>query len=298
MSAGIDIDLPDPEDLERAFEQDLAWLATEFGAEVVSAEPLSPLRGHGRPRTAFRISLSDGRRVKLRRMKEIERASELERLLEALAPIGLPQVLARRDHALALEWVPGTSFAAEAETPERVAWAARLLGRLHRTASFAGEILPAERPATEELASMDRQLAELVGANRLTEGDAVALGNVSHARTPPRPLHGIVHGDFAPENLVVDPSGALRVVDNEAVHVGILNLDLARVWSRWPMEAARWRAFLTAYESASGRRCRDDDLIGWKVRTLVLSAWYRTAYQLDGAETAVSRLQAFGASLP
>jgi aminoglycoside phosphotransferase (APT) family kinase protein len=296
MASGIHLDLPDPQQLERAFERDLAWLSGELRAEVVSAESVSPLRGLGHPRTAFCVDLSDGRRVKLRRMSEVGEAAELERLLAALAPIGFPQVIARRARCLVLEWIPGKLLSDERETTEWIDAAGALLGRMHRT-RLEGDALPAERPATAELDRCDSQLAALVTAKQLTRPQADAVADAIVRNTAERPIHGIVHGDFAPENLVIDTSGALHAIDEEVVRIGILDLDLARTWSRWPMAGHTWVAFLAAYAAASGRSCNDDQLFGWKLRTLVVSAWYRAAFRLRGADAAVARLLDFAGAL-
>ena len=296
MASGIHIELPDPRQLERAFERDLAWLAGELGAEVVSAESVSPLRGLGHPRTAFCVDLSDGRRVKLRRMSEVGEAAELERLLAALAPIGFPQVIARRARCLVLEWIPGKLLSDERETTGSIDAAGALLGLMHRT-RLEEDALPAERPATAELDRCASQLAALVAAKWLTQPEADSVADAITRTTPECPIHGIVHGDFAPENLVVDASGALHAIDNEVVRVGILDLDLARTWSRWPMAGPTWVSFLAAYAAASGRSGDDEQLVGWKLRTLVVSAWYRAAFRLRGADTAVARLLDFAAPL-
>ena len=296
MTSGIRIDLPDPQQLERAFERDLAWLAGELRAEVVCAESVSPLRGLGHPRTAFRVDLSDGRRVKLRRMSEVAEAAELERLLTALAPIGFPQVIARRARCLVLEWIPGRLVSDQREATGWIHAAGTLLGLMHRTC-LERDVLPGERPATAELDRCNSQLAALVAAKRLTRPEADAVAEVIVRNTPARPIHGIVHGDFAPENLVIDASGALHAIDNEVVRVGILDLDLARTWSRWPMAGPTWVSFLAAYAAASGRSCNDEPLLGWKLRTLVVTAWYRAAFGLRGADAAVARLLDFAKPL-
>jgi len=296
MASGIHVDLPDPQQLERAFERDLAWLAGELGAEVVSAESVSPLRGLGHPRTAFCVDLSDGRRVKLRRMSEVGEAAELERLLAALAPIGFPQVIARRARCLVLEWIPGKLLSEERETTGWIDAAGALIGLTHRT-RLEADALPSERPATAELDRCGSQLAALVAARQLTRPQADAVADAIIRSTPERPIHGIVHGDFAPENLVIDASGALHAIDNEVVRIGILDLDLARTWSRWPMADRTWASFLAAYAAASGRSCNDDQLVGWKLRTLVVSAWYRAAFRLRGADTAVAKLLDFAGPL-
>ena len=140
-------------------------------------------------------------------------------------------------------------------------------------------------------------MATLVAAQRLTRPEADAVADAIVRNTPERPIHGIVHGDFAPENLVIDAAGALHAIDNEVVRIGILDLDLARTWSRWPMAGPTWVAFLAAYAAASGRTCSDDQLVGWKLRTLVVTAWYREAFRLRGADAAVTRLLDFAGPL-
>jgi aminoglycoside phosphotransferase (APT) family kinase protein len=101
----------------------------------------------------------------------------------------------------------------------------------------------------------------------------------------------VTHGDFCAENLVFDTEGRLRVVDNESLGVGILALDLARVWARWPMAEAAWHEFLTAYRDGGGLPTQEADLRPWKLRTLVRSAWYRLCYGLSGTERALAELE-------
>ena len=285
--------LPPAHAVERAVERDLAWIAEQLGSPVAGARPVSPLRGRSQPRAALRVELADGLRVKLRRVGTPDEAEALASLLGALAPLGFPRVVARRGHALVEEWIEGRVLADAPIAGDALKAAARLLGAVHGTRPSADALLPEPRSAGAELARCDEHLAALVGAGRLSRGEADALSGALRRLVPPQPVHGITHGDFAPENLIVDAAGRLRPIDNEAVRIGVLDLDLARVWTRWPLPADRWAAFLDAYAEATGRPVADADLLGWKLRALVVAAWYRSAFGLAGAEMAAVRLREF-----
>jgi len=283
--------LPSAEQLERALADDLAWTESALGSKIAEVAPVSPLRGRHRPRTAFRLTLADGRRLKLRRMRSPERAVELARLVERLRDLGIPQVVLSRAEALVVEWLDATPFDEGPDPSGRREEAARLLGRIHATATFDGLALPVLRPTAPELLAMAEELAFLVRARRLDTDTAERLSAAARERDPGRSLHGIVHGDFCVENLVVDGDGRLRVVDNEGIEVGPLAWDLARVWSRWPMPESAWEGFLAAYRTAGGARVDGPELAVWKIRTLVRSAWYRVGYRLAGDDAALARLR-------
>jgi aminoglycoside phosphotransferase (APT) family kinase protein len=138
---------------------------------------------------------------------------------------------------------------------------------------------------------MDAQLGALVESKRIGLELATRVARVVRERAPARALHGFAHGDFAAENLLVDAQGRLRAVDNEALHVGILDHDLARTCWRWPLPPASWRTFLEAHRGESGRTADPFALHGWKLRTLVLSAWYRDGYGLAGVEEPLAKLR-------
>jgi len=283
--------MPTAQELERALADDLAWAESELGSEIAEVTPVSPLRGRDRPRAAFRLTLVDGRKLKLRRMHDPERAAELARLTERLRDLGIPQVVLLRAEALAVEWLDGTPLREGPGHADRIEEAARLLGRIHATPAFDGLALPVLRPTAAELLGMEAELAILVGEGRLAVDTAASLAAAARERDPGRALHGIVHGDFCAENFVIDGDGRLLVIDNEGLEVGLLARDLARVWSRWPMPATAWDRFLAAYRSAGGIRTEGEDLVVWKIRTLVRSAWYRVTYRLAGDDDALAKLR-------
>jgi hypothetical protein len=57
------------------------------------------------------------------------------------------------------------------------------------------------------------------------------------------------------------------------------------------MPATAWDRFLAAYRSAGGIHAEGDDLVVWKLRTLVRSAWYRVTRRLAGDDDALAKLR-------
>jgi len=283
--------MPTAQELERALADDLAWARSELGSEIAEVAPVSPLRGRDRPRAAFRLTLADGRQLKLRRMESPVRAAKLARLTEHLCDLGIPQVVLLRAEALVVEWVDGTPLREGPGHADRIEEAARLLGRIHATTAFDGLALPVLRSTAAELRGMQEQLAILVREGRLASDTEERLTAAARERDPGRALYGIVHGDFCAENFVIDGESRLRVVDNEGLEVGPLARDLARVWSRWPMPATAWDRFLAAYRSGGGIHAEGEDLDVWKIRILVRSAWYRVTHRLVGDDDALAKLR-------
>ncbi len=253
--------------------------------------PVSPLRGREVPRAAFRLTLADGRRLKLRRLRSAERAAELARLVTRLCDVGIPQVVASGAELLLVDWLDGTPLGAGDREPERVEQAASLLARIHATPTFDGLALPVDRETAAERLEMTQELAALERAGRLDADTLESLTAAAREHDPGRAASGIVHGDFCAENFVIDGGGQLRVVDNEGIELGHFARDLARVWSRWPLPETSWRRFLAAYRASGGQRVEDADLAFWKLRSLVRSAWYRVSYRLAGDEAALARLR-------
>jgi aminoglycoside phosphotransferase (APT) family kinase protein len=286
-----------PQEPDRALADDLAWASSELGCEIAEVVPVSPLRGREKPRAAFRLRLADGRQLKLRRLRSPDRAAELARLTEGLRELGIPQVVLRRGAALAVEWLDGTPICDASGSADRIEEAARLLGRIHATPAFDGIPLPVLRETAAELRAMQEELARLVREGRLAADTAARLEAAALERDPGRSLHGVVHGDFCPENFVIDRGSLLRVVDNEGIEIAPLALDLARVWSRWPMPEAAWDRFLAAYRSGGGDHAESEHLLLWKIRTLVRSAWYRVSYGMPGDGDALVRLRSLSKGL-
>lgn len=278
--------------LETMLARELSWISKELEARIAEVTPASSLRGSDHPRAAYRVVLEDERRVKLRRMKTAERAAELSRLLVSVKSLGLPQPILVREECIVTEWLAGTPLEPAQAEPEVVRAAGVLLARIHQIpASDLGKH-PVECSSEALLEETTERLQALVRGARISSRDAARIDARVRALAPQRMRMGLTHGDFSGENLLVDAAGELRVVDNEGLQPGVLDVDLARVHCRWPMSEHAWSGFLSAYCRESGREVEDDDLAAWKIQSEVLSAWYRHTHGLEGAERALDRLLA------
>lgn len=266
----------------------LEGLAADLGAGIVEVDALS---SRGRPRPALRVHLSDGRIFKVRHFKGAGEAADNAARLRVLDALGVPQPVWRRGAWLALEWIRGEACGREfGDAPLRIQ-AAHWLARLHTTPRFEGRALPRATPAAETCQSFEGRLGGLLDAGLLDPSLAERLrGRVRRASREPV-LQGLAHGDFGPENCVVDERGALRPVDNEGLHVGVLDLDLARVWAREALHGSTWRAFLADYAEAAGRAVPEATLRPWKICALVQSAWYRFRFGTASFELPLGRLR-------
>jgi aminoglycoside phosphotransferase (APT) family kinase protein len=122
-----------------------------------------------------------------------------------------------------------------------------LLARLHVTGLREGRIATRARRAGAEAA-----LARLTEAGILETAAAAALIAELRRCDPGTAPRTIVHRDYCPENLVLDPQGDLHVVDNEWLAIDAPAADLARTYVRWPLAADGWRRVLCGYAAVAG----------------------------------------------
>jgi Ser/Thr protein kinase RdoA (MazF antagonist) len=226
----------------------------ELATPVRAVEPIGRLVSPLSARAAFKLRLADGSLLKARRLESEQRCATLADLAPLLEGLPFNRALAFRGAALLEQWIPGRPFADADATPQRLAEAGALLGRLHRLQ------LPATpRPATKAtparlLRKVEAQLHQLSELALLSADDVSTL-LVEAGRCLPETLEtGLVHHDFCAENLIISADGDLCVVDNEDLRVGPLDADLARTFLRWPMNSTQRAAFLSGYRRTAATR--------------------------------------------
>jgi aminoglycoside phosphotransferase (APT) family kinase protein len=214
------------------------------GGEPVSMQPIGAFQGLKRAgRHCFRVVCESGRVLKARDMGDAREAEELAGLREGLDPAFVP-VLRRDGQVLVEDWVEGSEADLRA-AGSRSEPAGALLGGLHAR-PFDGESSTA---GYLEVARSDLELLQEDGGLEPRECAAIAalLGELDPGSF--RPV--LVHRDYCPENFVIDPAGGLHVIDNEWFEAGAAGFDLARAFSRWPMEEAVRSRFLDGYSRLS-----------------------------------------------
>src|SRR5262245_24772538 len=179
------------------------------------------------PRVTYRVELADGRVVKLRRGVTEERARTFASLAAAVGDPRLARVLARRGDVTLEEWVPGTALDRLALRDAHLAEGADLLAAIHLAEAPPG--FPAARVVSTEAArtGIEAALRTLSEAGAVEAPLAARLLAAAEARDPGSAPAGIIHTDLCAENMVVDPDGQMRAVDNEALRIGPTGFDLA-----------------------------------------------------------------------
>jgi hypothetical protein len=206
-------------------------------------ESLSP-PGAGRKagRCTLRVETHEGRVFKLRRLESAEAAAELAGLRARVGLGFLPPM--QRHGALLLEpWIEGETL-----SPSRAeALAAELGGLLGRLHAARPTDAPARVSTAERRGQALADLARLVSAGLLPAAGAERLRGRLASGDPGSAPAVLVHRDFCPENLVMDPDGGLHLIDNEWLGVDAAGVDLGRSFARWPLSEAGWQSFLAGY---------------------------------------------------
>lgn len=238
--------------LATRFGDDLHELVTALGGEVRSARELTRLVSARQRKASFRLDFADGRRCKARRFRTAESASSVLALSPLLEALPFSRILLARGLVAVEQWIEGVPMRLGEVSVEQAQVAGALLGQVHAITKLPADLL-AQVPAANSYAdSIDPYLQELVVAGALEKATAARLHEAAIANQPGCLAIGLVHGDFCADNIVVDGEGDLFVVDNESLHLGALDYDLARCWARWPMSESVRAAFAGGYRSVRG----------------------------------------------
>jgi thiamine kinase-like enzyme len=254
------------------------------------AEAISPLLSGAAHKRCFRIDLADGRTVKLRRSTSEQEARQYAELVFALADPRLARVLGRRGDITLEEWVPGTELTALEPSPAHVAAGGELLGTLH-AARDLGAIHPPSTVSTGAARDqLESDLDTILRMGAIPGQVGERLRRRAAAHDPGSARAGILHTDLCPENLVLDPDGVIRAIDNEGMRIGATGFDLARTWYRWPMSTDHWRLFISTY----ARHADPAEVLApfpfWQIAAVAQSACLRLTRETAHADLPVRYL--------
>lgn len=210
-----------------------------------SCTNISRLRPDVLNRTAFRIDLDRGGTVKARVLDDDDVASQLVQMRADL-PDAFGRVLAQHGRVLIEEWIEGTPLPEPADLSVAAA-AGALLGRVHATTAVDGWVAPEMRPTVEDRNDARQALEALEAAGALSGEEIRRFEQALQQFDPGEALVGLTHRDFCGENMVLDRTGRLRVIDNERVGIKALGYDLARTWYRWALPPSAWTWFREHY---------------------------------------------------
>ena len=263
-------------------------LLAKFGVAVVQISEIT-----ARPSLAlkntYRVTLADGRVVKVRRLQSVARAEQVERLLKALGPNPAWAGLLLRFREFFLEeWVEGESLGGQPPEPAVARQCGVILAQLHQVAIPADEAIGLS--VEQELGQVRSHLGELEAAGRFTRTEAIELADRAVALAPRRIQPGIVHLDFCGENLVWHPIRGPVCVDNETLRIGSCEQDLGRAVHRWNLEGVARAEFLAGYAAAEGPAGLDA-LPFWGLAAEAYSASIRLRYRFADAGAPIQALK-------
>jgi glycosyltransferase involved in cell wall biosynthesis len=280
-----------------AWGPDLRSLVNELSSPVVDIQILTSQPVAGCPRGSWRLQLADGRLLKGRRLETTERAKRLSTLAGLVEKSPLATVMACRGDALLEEWVTGPtldSFPLDLETAQTLGG---LLGRLAGSGVTSPLLEPRQRSAESLLLKLEQALADLSAAGVVSNETSQRLLRRARENAPEQLESGLVHLDLQPRNVVMTADGP-KIIDNELLDVGSLDMDLARTWYLWPMSAAAQTRFLRGYEQWRSPRTFLLYEVFWAVHTLACAAAYlqRSRQPVGELPRALERLA--GGELP
>lgn len=283
--------MPDPKVLNDQLGDDLAALVRHIGPALVDAEPLTGVGYPGYEPSAFRLRFADGRILKGQHCASAQRAALVQEIAQHAHRI-LPAVVARSGAVLLTEWIDGQCLDSAAWLPDLLARCGAVQGILH-SIPLAPEHHRSHRGVLEHCCTrLHRHLGTLVDAGILQTDEAPVILDLAMRGLPSRCTVGYVHGDFCHENLVVQPSGDIGVIDHETLDVNAHDFDLGRTWYRWPLQMAQRQAYLDGYRQ---HRCTDDFVQHfpfWAISGVVAGAAFRLRKKPDAASVPVGRLRA------
>lgn len=271
--------------------EDLCALLHRGDVPVREVQPLIARETPDRPPRAFRVLYADGQARKAVRCAQPAQAALVVAISRRIDPAAFAPVLAHAGAALLMPWIDGVPLHATGWDVHEVQHGGRMLAALHAAAvpeDAAANAVGLERYAT----LLRRNLAILVRQSAIAEDQAQALLALAQAHAPSACSAAVVHRDLCPENLVRQPSGALRVVDVETLSIGARDYDLARTWYRWPMPPDQRQALFDAYVADGGRRPDWHHFPYWAICATASSAAQRQQLWPAGATIPLQRLGA------
>jgi hypothetical protein len=274
---------------------DLAELIRRQQLTVVLVQPITRWPSEDRP-AAFRVELEGGGVLKARQFPRVERARIVERILQT--PFrGFPRPIARYEGALLLPWIEGRLLTSLDAIPLDVAHeCGRNVGALHRhdVSDWSDVVV---RSVAHVRARLRVDTAMLVESGELDEATAAIAGALAEADAPANATAGIIHNDFCPENIVVEPAGTPACIDNATLTFGPHDFDLARIWYRWPMSPDAGAAFLRGYETHRSGASFAQHFAFWAISMLMATAANRLRARIADATRSLPVLRSTVAAI-
>lgn len=265
--------------LARHFGNQLEVLLAPSGGGIVHAEELTRFVSPRQRKAVFRLEMADGRLLKARRFRTAREAAVVLALSPLLDDRHYSRVITGHGTTTLEEWVLGSALVADAVTLAQAGRAGELLGQLHTTRGLPDRESAMVLAMADHLALMQEQVAALLAQQVLSSAAAASALELAGETRPAHFESGLIHGDFCVDNMIVDASGELVLIDNESLCVGPLDFDIARTWCRWPMTDAARRAFIAGYTPFRSLDAFIESRRFWALRALLMSVYVHVKHE-------------------
>ncbi len=282
--------------MSEPLDAEIAIALDRAGLRVRDFRQISTMRSRATGRSAYRIDLESGCTIKARRVEDEETARRLFEIRRDL-PEAFAAAFGRYGAVLLEDWIEGEELSDAVPADAHLVEAGSLLAHLHATKMVAGHPMHEVRSTAALRAEVEAALRAIRAAGGLDEPDALRIRDSLERLDPGRARLGLVHTDFCGENMVVDRTGRLRVVDNERVGVGILGVDVARARYRWDLPFPAWERFRSAYAARAPFAEPLEYLGFWSIVAVVKSAALRLRVDRGGAHVPLDRLRLMAVEL-
>ncbi len=271
-------------------EPEVAAALAHAGLRARRVQPVATIDPNASGRSVYRIEIEAGPTIKARRLNDAATASRLFEIRRDL-PAGFAPAFDQHANVLLEDWIEGESLGDGCPDDARVAEAGALLAQLHARTSAAGEPLHERRSTRAWRERSEQGLDSLLAGGGLDAPTADRIRAALARLDPQQAIVGLVHSDFCGENMVIDASGRLHVIDNERIGIDALGFDLGRCWYRWALPPRAWERFRAAYAAGMPFSEPLENLGFWSLVAVVKSAALRARLDPARAQIPLARLR-------
>jgi hypothetical protein len=271
--------------------EDLWELAKSVDAPLKKVVPLTTLPSEELTRGSFRIEFADGSTRKGRRLGSETDAEKVELLSKLLDHRFFPHVLARHRTALMIEWIDGRPLFADRLNSDLWMQCGEILGAMHALR------VPQELSARYGCGAagwrerIQGNIEALARQEALSDREAQTALRIAEKQAPDDAATGLIHGDFCVENFIETESAQIAIVDNETLSVDVCAYDLARTWSRSPMDQQQAQAFYEGYHRYRTSTDFHENHLYWAIAVLTEAAVFRLRAATVGIDELLERLK-------
>lgn len=268
----------------------IATLVAAHSLSITKIERLTTLPSKKMSHASFKAVCDDGQVIKLRLVETAEQADRVSAIRAQLPDDHFPQLLGKLGCVMIEQWIPGHCAVEKRYDVGFLREAGALLATLHSAAvpnySFAKLRTPEDR-----LRHIKHQAGDLLERGRLTSKEVATIICLARHDRPGTIDAGIIHRDFAAENLVIGDDQKIWVIDNETMNYDALSFDLARVWYRWPLAGPAIVHFLTGYGQVRSTEDFERHFIFWTICALIDACLFRVRAETRDQDVPIHMLR-------